>query len=48
MALLHGIHRDLGTTVVMVTHDREMAQRVANRIVHLRDGRLVDGEGAAP
>ncbi len=48
MALIGQIHRDLRTTVVMVTHDEEMASRIADRIVHLRDGRLVDGPGAAP
>ena len=48
MALIDQIHRDLHTTVVMVTHDREMAARVADRTVHLRDGRLVDEGGGAP
>ena len=48
MALVGRIHRDLRTTVVIVTHDQEMASRIADRIVHLRDGRLVDGEGATP
>ncbi|MBN2475994.1 MAG: ABC transporter ATP-binding protein [Pirellulales bacterium] len=48
IALLSRTHRDLGTTVVMVTHNREMAARVADRIVRLRDGRLVDEEAAAP
>jgi len=28
--------------VVMVTHDEEMASRVADRLVHLRDGRLLE------
>ena len=48
MALVREIHHDLGTTVVLVTHDQEMASRVADRIVHLRDGRLAGEEGAAP
>ena len=47
ISLVSRIHKDLGTTVVMVTHDQEMAARVADRIVHLRDGRLADG-GAGP
>jgi putative ABC transport system ATP-binding protein len=47
ISLVRQIHLDLGTTVVMVTHDEEMASRVADRIVRLRDGRLVD-EGAGP
>jgi len=45
ISLVQQIHRDLGTTVVMVTHDLEMASRVADRVVHLRDGHLVE-EGA--
>ena len=48
VALLRQVHRDLGTTVVMVTHDQEMASRVADRVVHLRDGRLVDEGGGTP
>jgi len=46
MALVRRIHEELGTTVVMVTHDEETASRAADRVVRLRDGRLVD-EGAS-
>jgi len=45
VSLIEQIHRDLGTTVVLVTHDQETASRVADRILHLRDGRLAE-EGA--
>jgi ABC-type sulfate/molybdate transport systems ATPase subunit len=45
ISLVRRIHRDLGTTVIMVTHDQETADRVADRVVHLRDGRLVDEGG---
>lgn len=48
MSLVQGIHRELGTTVVMVTHDEETALAIADRVVRLRDGRLVDAQGAAP
>jgi len=48
MSLVRRIHADLGTTVVMVTHDEEMASRAADRVVRLRDGRLVDGGAPAP
>jgi putative ABC transport system ATP-binding protein len=48
VSLISQIHKDLGTTVVMVTHDHETASRVADRIVHLRDGRLADGGAGAP
>ncbi len=47
MSLVRRIHRDLGATVVMVTHDEEMARQTADRIVRLRDGRLADDGGAA-
>jgi putative ABC transport system ATP-binding protein len=40
IALMRHIHDELGTTVVMVTHDEEVVARVADRMVHLRDGRL--------
>ncbi len=46
IALLREIHQQLGTTVVMVTHDEEMARGVADRVLRLRDGRLLpEGEG---
>ena len=48
MSLVRRIHGDLGTTVVMVTHDEEMASRAADRIVRLRDGRLADVGASAP
>lgn len=48
VALIDRIHRELGTTVVMVTHDQDMAGRVADRMVHLCDGRTADQGGATP
>ena len=37
---LRRLHRELGTTVVYVTHDREEALTLSDRIAVLRDGRL--------
>lgn len=34
------IHRQTGTTVIFVTHNMQEAQRLADRIVVMRDGRL--------
>jgi lipoprotein-releasing system ATP-binding protein len=44
MAVLEGLHRDRGQTIVMVTHDRSIAHR-ADRVLVLKDGRLA---GAGP
>jgi putative ABC transport system ATP-binding protein len=40
LALLTDIQRELGTTLVIVTHDAELAGR-AERVLHMRDGRIV-------
>ena len=45
IGLIGQIHRELGTTVVMVSHDEEMASRVADRVLRLRDGRLESAGG---
>jgi putative ABC transport system ATP-binding protein len=37
--LLLGMQREIGATLIMVTHDREAAGRV-DRQIHLRDGRV--------
>ena len=39
LGLLEDLHRDAGTTLVLVTHDRGVAER-ADRAIHLRDGRI--------
>jgi len=45
--LLGTLHRDLGKTIVMVTHDPEAAER-ADRILHLDEGRLVENAARGP
>ena len=41
LLLLQEIQVTLGMTIVMVTHERPLAERFANRMVALQDGRLV-------
>jgi putative ABC transport system ATP-binding protein len=41
MDLLRGVHRTRGTTLVLVTHDSELAAMADERLV-LRDGRVVE------
>jgi putative ABC transport system ATP-binding protein len=40
MHILHGLRRDSGTTIVMVTHDPRLAEQTS-RTVRLFDGRQV-------
>jgi putative ABC transport system ATP-binding protein len=46
LLLLQEIQKSLGMTIIMVTHERPLAERFANRIATLSDGRLV-GSGAS-
>lgn len=41
MDLIHNINFE-GTTVLMVTHERPLAERYASRFIFLRDGKLVE------
>src|SRR2546421_7678998 len=43
MQLLYRIHR-AGTTILMVTHDREMVDKMRRRVIALEDGRLARDE----
>src|SRR5580704_1603752 len=51
LQLIAGVNRAGGdgtpTTVVMVTHERALAERFANRIVTLADGRIASEEATA-
>ncbi|MCY3410311.1 MAG: ABC transporter ATP-binding protein [Candidatus Heimdallarchaeota archaeon] len=45
--LIEGVNRDLGTTIVIVTHDMEIADR-ADRLAVMREGKIIeikDGKG---
>jgi ABC-type transporter Mla maintaining outer membrane lipid asymmetry ATPase subunit MlaF len=43
MDLIQELNRTLEMTVIMVTHERSLAERYANRLVFLADGKL-EGE----
>jgi putative ABC transport system ATP-binding protein len=48
MNLVQQFNRQLGMTVVMVTHERALAERYAERLVFLADGKLVDDRSNGP
>jgi putative ABC transport system ATP-binding protein len=39
--LIRNLNKTLGMTVIMVTHERALADRYANRMIFLGDGKLV-------
>jgi putative ABC transport system ATP-binding protein len=45
MALLERLQQELGTALIVITHEREIATRAHRRIV-LRDGRIVEDDAA--
>ena len=46
LALLGQVNRESEQTVLLVTHNAEIA-RMADRVLHLRDGRIVADESQA-
>jgi putative ABC transport system ATP-binding protein len=44
MNLIHEFNESLGMTVVMVTHERALAEQYAQRLIFLADGKLVDDQ----
>jgi putative ABC transport system ATP-binding protein len=47
MDLFHRVHREDGKTVVLITHNRELAAET-DRIITIRDGRIVSDQPGAP
>jgi ABC-type lipoprotein export system ATPase subunit len=48
MEMVRQFNRELGMTVVMVTHERALAERYAQRMIFLADGKLVDDQPNIP
>ena len=48
MNLIREFNESLSMTVVMVTHERALAERYAQRLIFLADGKLVDDQPNAP
>src|ERR1700731_1121304 len=51
MNMVREFNQQLGMTVVMVTHERALAERYAQRLIFLADGKLISDEvnsGASP
>jgi putative ABC transport system ATP-binding protein len=48
MELINGFNGTLGMTVLMVTHERTLAERYARRLIFLADGKLVGDEPNVP
>ena len=44
MELIRGFNETLGMTVVMVTHERALAERYASRMIFMADGKVVGQE----
>lgn len=47
MDLIHQINLE-GTSILMVTHERPLAERYASRFIFLRDGKLVEDPAPVP
>jgi putative ABC transport system ATP-binding protein len=47
MNLIREFNEALGMTIVMVTHERTLAERYARRMIFLADGKLVDDQANA-
>lgn len=48
MDMVRDFNRELGMTVVMVTHEKALAERYAQRMVFMADGKLIDDRSNDP
>ncbi len=48
LTLIRDLSRSLGMTVIMVTHERALAERFAQRLIFLGDGKLISSAAANP
>jgi putative ABC transport system ATP-binding protein len=48
MEMLGQFNQELGMTVVMVTHERVLAERYVERMIFLADGKLIDDRANTP
>jgi ABC-type lipoprotein export system ATPase subunit len=48
MNLVRDLNQQLGMTIVMVTHERALAERYAQRLIFLGDGKLINDTPNAP
>ncbi len=48
MNMVREFNQQLGMTVVMVTHERALAERYAQRLIFLADGKLIDDRANVP
>ena len=40
MRVLENINKELGTTIVMATHDRDIVNRMQKRVIVIEEGRI--------
>jgi putative ABC transport system ATP-binding protein len=48
MEMVRQFNQELGMTIVMVTHERALAERYAQRMIFLADGKLIDDRPNTP
>jgi len=48
MDLIHQSNEQLGMTVILVTHERSLAERYAERLIFLADGKVIGDEANTP